>query len=375
MRCRFPILFFVFLILILFLILTPPELSPNAQPMPPPIFEIWVTNQSADTVQIIDGRVFNLLAEIPVDDDGKPATAKPHTVRFSPDRRYAYVANVGARAGRNNVTVIRTTDRSVVARLPAGPGAHMVMPSPDGKRAFVANAGSDSITEILTDTRKGQFKIGRTIRIPGPKGQGKSHPTCLIFSRDSKTLYVTHAGPSGGEPSGFLAVLDVASGKEVARIPNLGTEACVQVRSRIGDRIYLSIGGEVGNFAVLDTKTNRFVKESSSGGKDPHGLMLTPGENQIWIANRFSNALTVFSPSTLAHIKTYFNIGDKPDLLAFSPDGSRLFVTLRGKPATPVPGSEAGREPGLSVIETDTGRVLAKVPLGGDPHGIGILSR
>src|SRR3989304_4339095 len=69
---------------------------------------------------------------------------------------------------------------------------------------------------------------------------------------------------------------------------------------------------------------------------------------------------------------TIRRVGDKPAILAFSLDGSRTFVTLRGKAATGDPKLLSGSEPGLSVIDVPTGKVIAKVKLGGDPHGVAV---
>lgn len=345
----------------------------SAQPKPPASYEIWVTNQAKDSVQIIDGPTLKVVAEIPIDNDGQSATSKPHTISFSPDGRYAYVANVGVKRNTRNVTIIRAADRKVMAMIPAGPGAHMVLSSPNGSRSFVANAGGSSITEILTDTAEGSFKPGRTFTIEGKDG-ARSRPTCLAFSSDGEKLYVTHAGNPKADPStaGFLVVLDVTSGRELLRIMNLDSETCGLERTQDGRKIYFTIGGAVNQFGILDTTTNKIIKQTATGGDDPHGLRITPGGHLVWITNRMSGHLTVLNTTTGIHFKTYFKVGDKPDLLDFSPDGSRVFITLRGQPATIMPNGAFGSEPGLLVFDAETGTALSKIALGGDPHGIAV---
>ncbi|MGH7430873.1 MAG: hypothetical protein ACREI5_03520, partial [Candidatus Methylomirabilales bacterium] len=58
-------------------------------------YEVWVTNQSENKVQILDGQSVKVIAEIPV-------ASKPHNVTFSPDFKTAYIASVGS----NDFTVI-----------------------------------------------------------------------------------------------------------------------------------------------------------------------------------------------------------------------------------------------------------------------------
>ncbi|HZX60314.1 MAG TPA: hypothetical protein VFF51_01065, partial [Candidatus Methylomirabilis sp.] len=66
-------------------------------------YEVWVTNQSENKVQILDGQSLKILAEVPV-------ASKPHNVAFSPDFKTAYVASVGS----NDFTVIDTAARKPI---------------------------------------------------------------------------------------------------------------------------------------------------------------------------------------------------------------------------------------------------------------------
>ena len=283
------------------------------------------------------------------------------------------MANVGAKRNTNNITVIQSNNRKIVATIPAGPATHMVVSSPTGTEAFAANAGGESVIEILTNLKDRRFSPGRSFKIKGKKGS-KSHPVCLAFSANGSKLYVTNAGDPKGNPttSGFLAVLSTATGREISRISNLGSEACGLARSRDGGKIFFTNGGKANQVVMLDTKTDRIIKQIPTGGQDPHGLMLIPGGHQIWITNRMSKNATVLSTTTGTHYKTFFNIGDKPDLMAFSPDGEKVFITLRGDTVTPMPEAKGGSEPGFVILDTQTGRVLSKIPLEGDPHGIAV---
>ena len=63
-------------------------------------YEVWVGNQTTDEVLVYDGRTLSLLATIPMDADGTPSNSAPHLITFTPDHRYALVANVVAGAKR-----------------------------------------------------------------------------------------------------------------------------------------------------------------------------------------------------------------------------------------------------------------------------------
>lgn len=347
-----------------------------AQPKPPASYEIWVTNQTEDNIQIFHSKTLKPIARIPVDRDKIPKTSKPHTIQFGPDRKFAYVANVGSKANTNNILVIRAKDRKIIATVPTDPGAHMVRPSPDGKRAFAAIFGDDSVVEILTEPRKLRFTKGRTIPIQS-RGSGKSGPTCLAFSADGKKLYVTNAGDPLTDPriAGFLVVLEVNTGRELSRISDISSESCGLERTQDGTKIFFTMGGTEGKFATIDTKTDRMIKIVPSGTDDPHGLALMPGGRQIWITNRLSNSIAVLNPTLGRHLKTYFNIEERPDLLDFSPNGSEVVVSLRGLPVTRIPGSSGGSLPGFLILNAMNAKVLSKVPMEGDPHGIATRPR
>ena len=69
---------------------------------------------------MFDGQMLSLVATIPVDTDKTPAMSAPHLITFTPDHRFAMVANVRAAAGHNNIVVIDAAARRVVA-----PGSSM----------------------------------------------------------------------------------------------------------------------------------------------------------------------------------------------------------------------------------------------------------
>jgi DNA-binding beta-propeller fold protein YncE len=336
-------------------------------------YEVWVTNQATDEVLVFADDGLNPAGRIALDAAGRPATLKPHMIAFSPDGKLAFVANVGARRQTSNVTVIDATTKKVIDHLPAGPGAHAVAVAPDAARAFVANAGGSSVTELVRGA-DGRFKPGRDLVIAPEPGAKASHPICLAFSRDGAKLYVSAAGAGDPTTSGFIAVLSVAQGVELARMRGLGNEVCGLVLTQDGGRIYFTAGGAVGKFGVLDTQTDRVIYQAATSGRDPHGLALSPGGNLVWIINRAAGHITVLNTTTSENFKNYFHIAHLPDLAAFAPNGLRLFVTLRGQPATPVEGGP-GREPGLAVIDAKSGTVLRKLAIAGDPHGIAVRTQ
>ncbi|MGH7406724.1 MAG: cytochrome D1 domain-containing protein [Candidatus Methylomirabilales bacterium] len=304
-------------------------------------YEVWVTNQGINKIQILDGKTLEIIAEV-------PAGTLPHNVTFTADGKYAWVANVRS----NNVSVIDTTSRKVVATLPAGKTAHAVTFSPDGKRGYVANPGDGtvSIFDALT------YQPVKTVAV------GKA-PALVIFSGDGKKAYVSNGGDA------TLSVIDTATLEVVKTVPNVGKGAMGMVRSLDGKRLIVTGGGE-NRVSVVDTGQDAVVKELVHG-KDAHGVALTADGKQAWVPNRLSGDVSIFDVATGNLVATIPNVGDKTDIIAFSPDGTRAFVTTRGQAQTGDPQIVTGKEPGISVIDVASRSVIKKVPLvGGDPHGV-----
>lgn len=309
-------------------------------PMSARAYEIWVTNQGLDKVQVLDGETLNGLATIATD-------SKPHNIEFSRDLARAYVSNVGA----GTVTVIDAVARKTIAIIPTGRGAHGVNLSPSGRLLYVTNTAEETVSVVETSS----LNVVNTI----PTGP---IPSVAIFTPDEKKAYVANV-------SGSLSVIDVDKGKVIRRVPGL-KGAIVLTISKDGKKVYVARGFE-NKVGVLDTVPDR-IRSTISAGKDAHSVSLAPDGKSVWVVNRLSSTISVIATDRDRIVRTIRDVGDKPDILAFSLDGRRAFVTLRGQAVTGDPKLLSGREPGLSVIDVASGKVITKIPLGGDPHGVAV---
>lgn len=327
-------------------------------------YEIWVANQGLDTIQIFDGNTFEMVSEIKLDADGEPATSKPHMVLFSPDYKFAYVANVG----RGTVSIIQADTRQIIAQIPTGKGAHAAVPSPDGKRVFVANVGENTVTEIITDTENGIFKVGRTI----PTG---TRPICLMFTADSKKAYVSLGGdPKAQDPTqtGGIQIIDVAQGAVVKHFPNTGQNGCGLIRSPLSGRaMYANVGEPIDQVMVIDTKFEEIVYKGSTHTRDTHGMWLTSDGTELWVFGRQENQVVILDTISMKMIDT-IEVGDKPDIADSSPDENLLFFTMRGEAVTGDVHSISGNTAGIGVIDIARREQIRIISLSGDPHGLAV---
>ncbi|MFB3142413.1 MAG: YncE family protein, partial [Acidobacteriota bacterium] len=92
------------------------------------------------------------------------------------------------------------------------------------------------------------------------------------------------------------------------------------------------------------------------GHKEPHGLVLVPGTNQMLVTNRGSANISVIDLTTNKELAT-IAVAPRPDIIAISPDGKEAYVTSR-------------EDKSLQIVDIPRRKVVANIKLGGDPHGV-----
>jgi hypothetical protein len=344
-------------------------------------YEIWALDQGTNTIHIYNSK----LEEVAKIDMGARGVRVPHMIDFTSDYAYAFVASTAS----GDVSVIRTRDREVVAVLKTGPATHMAVVNPNDTAAIADVIGdpkdpkSGKLVEIRIDKRKGQFTLGRSLTIaedPLIKKAADKFPVtravCHEYSADGRFAYVT-LGPALKD--GGLVVLDTRKFALTAAFPvsemrvNCGTVA-------LRDRRHMIFNGgdkEVGVWYVIDTRTNKVVKQGESRGFDAHGTWATPNGREIWMVNRVSSNGVVIDAKTFEIIAELKEVGPTPDIIAMSPDSRFAFITTRGPNPVSAPHLAKGTTPGFAVVDIAQRKLIKVVqPAPGneksDFHGIGV---
>ena len=106
-----------------------------------------------------------------------------------------------------------------------------------------------------------------------------------------------------------------------------------------------------------NTPPRELLFKDDSADRDAHGALATKGQRYVWVLDRAANVAEVFDATSGARINTIALVSPgssdpTADLGVVSPDGSRLFVSLRGPlPLTGDPHASTGSTPGLGVIQ------------------------
>lgn len=274
--------------------------------------KVYVANEGADTVSVLDAASFKTLASVRV---GKA----PHNVQVSPDGKVVWVTNNGEPAqtadasehkemaqGSHDamgkpgaVWAIDTATNAVVAKVPVGMHPAHVVVSPDGRFAYITNGGDNTVSVIDTAARS----LVATIPV------GK-FPHGLRISPDGKQAYVANL------KGGTVSVIDTASQKEIAQVP---------------------------------------------AGKGPAQVGFTPDGSLVLVSLSEENAVAVIDPATRKVIRKVA-VGTVPIQLYVTPDSRTLLVANQGTPKKP------GKT--VSLMELESFKVTKTVVTGAGAHGV-----
>lgn len=163
-----------------------------------------------------------------------------------------------------------------------------------------------------------------------------------------------------------VSVLDLATGQQTlgsAALPENGFMAAI---TPDGTRAYVVSSNVNGFVSVIDVATNTVIGTPIPVGKGARGIAITPDGSRAYVTNRDSNLVDIgggnFADS-VSVIDTATNtvtvpsviVGNQPEAIAISPDGSKVYVA-----------NSQGTDSRISVISTATNTVTTTIPLSGD---------
>ena len=345
------------------------------------------------------------------------APRRPHMFMFNHGRTHAVLAFVAT-----GHVLFMDAEASPIACIDAGAQAHAAMPSPDDSYVVVANQNGKLLQRIATDYETNTFALepAATLNLAtcvtpnglpceSPALRPDNAPICPVIDESSVLTFVTLRGggmfvvDSTATPMAIVAEYDRAT---------VHPNGCGGVEH--DGKMYLNSGGgtaanpleadlytfPLSGFSTTPNPPNTpapalVFSHDSRGFVDSHGATLTKHGRYLWVADRAANRIVVVDTATDTVVNEIDLVGGvssdpAPDLLGISPQGNRVFVTLRGPaPLTgnaPGVNNAVGNSPGVGVIRVERGGAdgtfFARAPIrhvvGGsevaDPHGLGVLS-
>jgi hypothetical protein len=264
--------------------------------------------------------------------------------------------------------------------------AHAAFPTPDDSFVLVANQNGKLVERIHTNYASESFVLeaAATLNLAtcftpngfacqDPAVRPDNAPICPFVPSDNGVAFISLRG-------GGLLVLDHKTTPMAIvgeyTTSEIGGNGCGFAEAK--GRVFMNAGGataaNLDEFAVFrlpmggysaanppNTPTRELLFKDDSEHRDAHGTVATKGERYVWMFDRAGNVAEVFAAGSGARVNTVDLVSagsadPTPDLGVLSPDGSRIFVSLRGPvPLTGDPHASTGSTPGLGVIQVTAG--------------------
>ena len=244
---------------------------------------------------------------------------------------YAYITNYGD----NEVSVIDTATKLVVATVSGVHGPWGVAVNPNGKNVYVTNLASNNVSVINTKTNNvtakvpvGNLPYGVAVTPDGTKVYVSNSGSNTVSAINTKTNTVTNV-PVGNWPEGIAVTLD-------------------------GTKVYVANSGS-NTVSVINTKTNTVTVEVPVG-KWHYGVAVTPDGTKVYVTNQYDSRgnVSVINTTNNSVTNVLTNVLGVESMLfgvAVTPDGTQVYVANYGGVI-------------VSVINPSTNTVTTTVPVG-----------
>lgn len=169
----------------------------------------------------------------------------------------------------------------------------------------------------------------------------------VAVDHSSGRAFVTDSGPNA------VVMFDPATGKKLRSIPAGQKPDAILMDT--ASRKVLAFNGEGSDVTVIDPATEQAIGRVKlpSNPESPQ----TDGKGKIWVTMGDADAIAEIDARSMKFVRSMPLPGcDDPAPLAFD-DGNRVLFTGCGNKL-------------MLVTDAGTGKLLAKVPIGGDPDGI-----
>lgn len=321
---------------------------------------VYVANQDAGTVSVVDGETFDVVATVPIHELVGSATAKPHHVVVEPDGSHWYVSLIGA----NRVLKLSRDNRVVGAAELEVPG--MLALDPRSDRLYVGRSMSavnpPQRIGVINRATMAVEEIAVVFPRPHALAAHPAHP--LVYSASLARNSMAVVDPATER----VEVLDVP-----APDPGAGVHTVVQWAVSPDGRWLVGTGelsARLLVFSLEEPRRPELVRQIAVNPRPWHPVF-TPDGAEVWFANKGSNTVTVVDTRSWAVAAVVEGEGlAEPHGAAVSADGRLVFIS-----SNDLRGEYAGDGGTLVVIDRAGREIVAVVPVGANAAGVGAARR
>ena len=323
---------------------------------------VYVPNQADATVSVIDAGAREVVETVELRELGFPPNAKPHDVVGAPDGSAWYVSLINANAvvklSPDN-EVLGVADFEVPGMLSIGPEGDVLWV---GRSMSAVNppqsVGRVDTREMTVEQVEVLYARPHALEV-GPEGRW-AHSASLAVNR--------------------IASIDDATGEVSVTEVEGPTHVFVQFAvSPDGERL-VGTGQMSSTLLVFDrTRLPELPRVATvETGTWPWHPVFTPDGRYVVFGNKRDDSVTIVDAASWEVASVVEGDGlSQPHGAVATPDGRYVFVSnnnLDGawRPEGWAPASDDDAPPGnVAVIDVEAGSVVAVVPVGHDPNGVG----
>ena len=289
---------------------------------------VYVPNSDSNTVDVIDPRRMKIVQQFPVG-------ALPQHVTPSWDLKTLYVLNDEG----NSITPIDPRTAQPGRPIPVADPYNMYF-TPDGRFAIVVaeRLGRLDFSDPHT------FRLVHALAVPC---RGVDH---MDFSAHGGYLLASC------EFSGQLIKVDVRRQRVVGTLQLPGAAMPQDVKLAPDGKVFYVADMHANGLWEIDSRRLRVVGFLPTG-LGVHGLYPSRNGKLLYATNRGAGTISVISFRTRRVVATWRIPGGSPDMGNVSADGKVLWLSGRYNAE-------------VYAISTQTGRLLARIPVGRGPHGL-----
>ena len=304
----------------------PGMLSPAVRHVPA---RVWVPNSGDSTVSVIDPRTRKVVRHFRVG-------LLPQHVTPSWDLRTLWVDNDRS----NSLTPIDAASGRVGRPVPVADPYNLYF-TPNGRRAVV-------VAERL---RRLDFRDPHSLRLRHSLRMPCAGVDHLDFSADGRYLLASC------EFGAALVKVDVAAERVLSLLPLRPGAMPQDVKLAPDGRLFYVADMAAGGVWLVDGDRLRVVGFVKTGA-GAHGLYTSRDSRLLFVSNRQAGSVSMVSFATRRVVATWrLPGGGSPDMGGVSADGRVLWLSGR-------------YDAEVYAIDTGSGRLLARVPVGSGPHGL-----
>ena len=304
----------------------PNQLSPAVRHDPA---LVYVPNSESDTLDVINQRTFRIVGHYQVGQ-------LPQHVTPSYDLRHLYVLNDQG----NSITVIDPRTGKPGRTIPVTDPYNMYF-TPNGRYAIVVAEALQRLDFLDPHT----FKLVKSLPVD-----------CLGIDHADFTADGRYAIFSC-EFSGKLLKLDVVHQRVVGMIHVDQGGSPQDVKTSPDGKVMYVADQYAGGVQIIDPKRFKQIGFLRTG-PGAHGLYVNRDSTWMYVTNRRGGSISVIDLATRKVIHTWhIPGGGSPDMGGLSADGKVLWLSGRYSSV-------------VYALNAQTGKLLAKIPVGLSPHGL-----